>query len=129
MRRREASAAFNHVSRSRHVDCRRSLRPCDYLADPFRFGRQPDAEAVDPPDGDRVSAAVARLQHSLACAFRSLGDRRGAEVARRFGVSKQLWSRSINGERWMGETVMAAIVIAMREEHQKQARLGRANRT
>jgi hypothetical protein len=97
-----------------HIDRRRRLRPRDYLADPHAFGRQADVIFRVPPGGDAVSAAVARVQHQLVLDWRAARPRRmGSRDARVFRISSSTWSSSVLGERWMGETVMAAVLHAL----------------
>lgn len=98
-----------------HVDRRRRLLPRDYLADPHAFGR-PGRRAItaSPVDGDARSARIAALQHDLVTRWRRQGCRpSGASLGRAFGFSRQTWSRAILGERWMGEAVQAALVVAV----------------
>lgn len=94
-----------------HLDRQRRLLPRDYLDPPEAFGlRRPDRWLV-PPGGDRSSQKVARIEHHLVIAWRARHrPPSGAEMGRRFGFSRQTWSRSLLGERWMGETVMAAVL-------------------
>lgn len=99
-----------------HLDRRRRLLPRDYLENPDGFGFERRPVYVVPEDGDETSAAVARLQHELVRSWRQRGCRpSGAALGRRFGFSKQTWSRTVLGQRWMGETVMTALVQALRE--------------
>lgn len=94
-----------------HVDGRRQLLPRDYLADPHRFGVDPAARRVVPPSGDEVSGRIAWLQHRLACRWHQVDQRpSAAAIAQRYGLSKQVMSRSLRGERWMGETVVCALL-------------------
>jgi hypothetical protein len=96
-----------------HLDRRRTLTPRDYLADPWAFGSHHTTPAT-PAGGDKFSARVAWLQHHLVLAWRQAGQRpSGAALGRRFGFSRQVWSRSATGHRWMGETVMAAVLDAL----------------
>ncbi|MDA8358140.1 MAG: hypothetical protein M0Z95_18025 [Actinomycetota bacterium] len=98
-----------------HLDRRRQLLPKDYLAPPDAFGVSSEGTTVVPSGGDEVSAEVARLQHHLVLAWRRAGCRpSGAAVARRFGFSRQTWSRTMLGERWMGETLMTALISSIR---------------
>lgn len=97
-----------------HLDRQRRLMPRDYLAPPEAFGLRAPEQWVIPPGGDEQSMLVARTEHHLVLAWRT-GPRRpsGAEMGRQFGFSRQTWSRSMLGQRWMGETLMAAIVWVM----------------
>lgn len=94
-----------------HLDRRRRLLPRDYLDPPEAFGLRDPIRWVVPADGDGTSQRVARVEHRLVVAWR-LGDHRpsGPEMGRRFGFSRQTWSRCMLGERWMGETVLAAVL-------------------
>lgn len=97
-----------------HLDRQRKLLPSAYLEDPHAFGIDPTAHVIVPPGGDRRSAEVARVQHHLAIAWRRhAGPRSAALFGERFGFSKQTLSRSLLGQRWMGEAVMAAIIEAI----------------
>lgn len=66
---------------------------------------------VVPPEGDPISARIAHLQHVLVCRWRATGIS-GAAIARRWGVSRQTVSRTTLGERWAGETVLAALLAS-----------------
>lgn len=108
-----------------HVDARRRLLPRDYLTDPFAFGRDPEALQVVPDAGDARSARIARLQHRLACRWQQLDAKPSASaLARDFGLSPQVVTRSLRGERWMGETVLCALF----ESLTVPASAGEANR-
>lgn len=92
------------------------MLPRDYLERPDGFGIDRAPRYVVPDDGDTTSAAVAQLQHELVRSWRNRGCRpSGAALGRRFGFSKQTWSRTVLGQRWMGETVMTALIHALRE--------------
>lgn len=94
-----------------HVDSRRRLVPASYLACPGDFGRRARPALVLPPGGDVVSQRIAVIQHQLVLAWNDHGRRpSGAELARIWGVSKQTVSRCTLGERWFGETVLAAFI-------------------
>jgi hypothetical protein len=72
-------------------------------------------QSATPPGGDAVSARIALLQHELVAAWRGRGQTpSGAELGRRFGFSRQTFSRAVLGERWMGEAVQAALVSVTR---------------
>ncbi len=90
--------------------------PADYAVDPHRFGSDPALGFHVPCGGDATSMEIARIQHLLVVAWR--GNPTGpsaAALARRFGFSKQTLSRSTLGQRWMGETVMAAWLYGQRQ--------------
>jgi hypothetical protein len=98
-----------------HIDRRRRLRPRDYLWRPHEFGHDPSALFRMPLGGDPVSQVVARVQHHLVIAYRAAGPTgSGSRDARLFGISTSTWSRSMIGERWLGETVMAAVLRRLR---------------
>jgi hypothetical protein len=98
-----------------HLDRQRSLLPADYAVDPHRFGRDPTLVFQVPPGGDARSREIALIQHQLVLGWRQRPDApSGAALARRFGFSKQTFSRAVLGQRWMGETVMAALLYAVR---------------
>lgn len=97
-----------------HLDRRRRLLPRDYLDPPEAFGLRHPVRWVVPAAGDGTSQLVARVEHHLVIAWRSRPHRpSGAEMGRRFGFSRQTWSRTLLGERWMGETVMAAMLSVL----------------
>lgn len=93
-----------------HLDRQRRLLPRDYLDPPEAFGLRAPQRWVLPADGNRASQQVARVEHELVMLWRSGRRPSGAEMARRFEFSRQTWSRTMLGERWMGETVMAALL-------------------
>jgi hypothetical protein len=96
--------------RRRRLD-RRSLQPRDYLVDQWAFGRTWRVASTTPTGGDERSRRVALVQHRLACRIRDEGDRAAARsVTERFAFSKQYWTLCLNGQAWMGETVLAAAV-------------------
>ena len=96
------------------MDRRRRLLPRDYLSEPHAFGRDRTVRFVVPAEGDEASAAVARVQHELVLRWRAQGCRpSGARLGRTFDFSKQTWSRSTLGQRWMGESVMSALLAAI----------------
>ncbi len=100
-----------------HIDGRRRLSPRDYFDPPESFGVLADARARVPAGGDTVSAAIALVQHRLVVAWRRGGCQpSGAAVGRQFSFSKQTFSRTILGERWMGETLMAALLDALQRQ-------------
>jgi hypothetical protein len=98
-----------------HLDRQRSLLPADYAVGPHRFGQDPKLVFRVPSGGDDRSMEIARIQHQLVLAWRRRPDApAGAALARRFGFSKQTFSRAVLGQRWMGETVMAALLYGQR---------------
>ena len=99
---------------ARHLDQRRLLEPRDYCADPDLFGVDAAAVFRVPSDGDATSLHVAREQHLLLCAWNLRRRPSAKTLATRFGASKQTISRVSRGERWAGETVLAALVFAVR---------------
>jgi hypothetical protein len=61
--------------------------------------------------GDPVSAAVARVQHELVLRYRDVRTHgSGRQNARAFGISQSVWTRALAGERFLGETVTAALL-------------------
>jgi hypothetical protein len=106
-----------------HLDRQRSLLPADYAVDPHRFGHDPRLRFHVPPGGDARSMEIARIQHQLVLAWRQHPEApSGAALARRFGFSKQTLSRAVLGQRWMGETVMAALLSALRTSRSSESR-------
>lgn len=98
-----------------HLDRQRTLLPADYAVDPHRFGRDPQLAFQVPSGGDDRSMQIALIQHQLVVGWRQHADApSGAALARRFGFSKQTFSRAVLGQRWMGETVMAALLYGQR---------------
>lgn len=98
-----------------HVDGRRRLHPAAYFR-PNAFGNVPDATLRIPPEGDVSSARIAAQQHRLVYAYRhTKGCPSGAELGRRFGFSRQVFSVSMAGDRWLGEAVMSALLAALQE--------------
>ena len=103
------------------IDSRRLLAPRAYFVDPYEFGERPDAELWMPPGGDEVSQLIAELVHQCVVSLRRAPTApSGAGVARRFGFSKQTWSSVSRGHRWPAHTVLAAMVIAVRDVHAGQ---------
>jgi hypothetical protein len=96
---------------SRHLDARRSLTPRDYLADPWAYGERP-SHMVMPDGGDQLSQRVALVQHELIREFRADATLAPGTVCKIFGIHRNTWSRTMNGHRWAGETVMVALVWA-----------------
>ena len=97
-----------------HVDGRRRLQPRDYLVDPHRFGIDLSVRPVIPEGGDVISARIALQEHRLACRWRERTHRvSGAELGRRFGFSRQVFSRAIRGERWLGESIVCALLATV----------------
>ena len=97
-----------------HVDGRRRLLPRDYLAEPARFGRDLDIALVVPTGGDRRSARIAWFQHQLAYRWQKADRRPSASaLARDYLLSPQVVTRSLRGERWMGETVLCALAASL----------------
>jgi hypothetical protein len=74
-------------------------------------------QPITPAGADHASAHIAWLQHRLVASWRLAGCKpSGAALGRRFGFSRQTWSRTVLGERWMGEAVQSALVSAMVEQ-------------
>jgi hypothetical protein len=94
----------------RLLDRRRNLLPRDYLTDPYQFGTHPAPTWTIPAGGDRVSRDVARVQHEIVLLLHAHAPRAGARAARRFGFSRQLFSKAVHGSAWMGETILAASI-------------------
>ena len=98
----------------RHLDSRRTLLPASYLEHPEAFGRRREVRIVLPVGGDRVSQQIALLQHRLILAWNERGRRpSAAELASSWCVSKQVISRCALGQRWLGETLLAAFLQAV----------------
>ena len=109
-----ATAAIT-VARMKHLDTHRKLRPWDYVrGGPHLFGRDPRTRFAVPPDGDEASALIAALQHQLVARWRTTHRPSGAELGRRWGFSRQTWSRTMLGERWSGELLLVVLLDATR---------------
>lgn len=103
------------VSCMKHLDTQRRLLPRDYIqGGPHRFGHDPDARFTIPPGGDEASARIAALQHRLVVQWRATNRPTGAELGRRWGFSRQTWSRTVLGQRWSGELLLVALLEATR---------------
>lgn len=95
----------------RHLDNRRSGRPCDYLENPHTFGTR-GARWVMPDGGDESSMRIARRTHNLVMSIRAR-RLRGAPICRRWGFGRDLWCEVMAGRRWPGETVLVAMIDAL----------------
>jgi hypothetical protein len=93
---------------------RRLLQPRDYLHNPWQFGVHPAPQWVLPPGGDERSLRAAMTQHEVARLLRLHCPRVGQRVADRFAFSRQLWSKSVRGHAWMGSTLLAGAIWALR---------------
>lgn len=103
------------------LDRRRTLTPRSYADDPWRFGIDHALGFAVPPGGDATSRDLAEVQHRLICAWRHAGCRpSGAEIGRRWQFSKQTWSRTTLGQRWAGETVLAALITELGLAHSSE---------
>ncbi len=101
-----------NIPGANHLDRQRRLTPRHYI--PLGYGRDPAATCAVPHGGDPVSAAVARVQHTLLLSYRAVrqhGSNR--RTARAFGISDTVWQQAMSGQRWMGETVTAALLHAV----------------
>lgn len=117
-----ASASAGTVERvsrrfnGRHLDERRRLNPRDYATRPDLFGVADILTFTIPDGGNRASMLVAAEQHRLVCEWTRNGRRPSAQVlAARWGTSIQTISTVCRGERWAGETVLAALSAAVRD--------------
>jgi hypothetical protein len=100
-----------------NADTRRVGLPRDYLADPFKFGNDDGVALTDGPTGDAVSARIAHTQHYMIVAWRAIEGRpSGAEIGRRYGVSRATVSRAMLGQRWFGETLLCGFMLELRRE-------------
>jgi hypothetical protein len=67
-----------------------------------------------PPRGDRLSADIARVECELLLLYRqarTYGSNR--QIGRAFGISDTVWQDVMTGKRWMGETVMTAVLTVI----------------
>jgi hypothetical protein len=92
----------------------RRLQPRDYLRDPWQFGVHPRPQWLLPPGGDERSLRAAMTQHEVARLVRLHCPRVGQRVADGFAFSRQLWSKALRGHAWMGSTLLAAAIWALR---------------
>jgi hypothetical protein len=93
---------------------RRVLLPRDYLENPWQFGVHPAPRWILPPGGDERSMRVAMVQHDVARLLRLHCPRVGQRVADRFAFSRQQWSKGLRGHAWMGSTLLAGAIWALR---------------
>ena len=97
-----------------HLDNRRKLLPRHYFPD-GGYGRDGNARLAIPPGGDEVSARIAYIGHQLLVAWTERGRKpSGAELARRYGCSKSVFSEAALGERWLCATLTVALLEAIR---------------
>lgn len=101
--------AWNHADRRLLV-----LTPRDYAANPHRFGHDPKLTFLVPPDGTTQAARAALLQHQLVVVWRTT-QLSGAQLARRYGMSRSVWSRTATGNRWAGQLLLTALAEAARQ--------------
>lgn len=72
---------------------------------------------------------VALQAHLLVCSWNLERHPTAVALSEQFGTSKQTLSRVSRGERWPGETVMAALVYAARIRSGNEAQRVRRNTT
>ena len=100
-----------------HLHRQRSLSPRDYATVPERFGHDANLAFELPDGGDEASLRLSIVQHRVVCRWRVLrgehGAPSGAELARRFGCSKQTISASATGHRWACGVVYAAWITTL----------------
>ncbi|CAN5633571.1 hypothetical protein BH10ACT3_BH10ACT3_05010 [soil metagenome] len=100
----------------RHLDESRYLTPQAYAAQPTLFGVDSTLAFRVPEGGNRASMLVAAEQHRLVCEWTRNGRRPSAQVlAARWDTSIQTISTVCRGERWAGETLLAALSAAVGE--------------
>lgn len=89
------------------------LKPYRYLTDPHAFGEDRPVRFVIPTGGDERSMRVARVQHGLVVRWRQLPDQPSqSSLGRLYGLSKETVSRTVLGQRWMGDLMSAALLEA-----------------
>lgn len=93
-----------------HLDRKLALTPAEYAEDPHKFGRDPKVRFRIPPGGDAPSCRVAFVQHLLAVRWRARRRPSVAELSVKYGFSKQVFSKTLLGERWAGQRVEAALI-------------------
>lgn len=98
-----------------HIDQRRLLLPAAYAKNSADFGVVRALEFGVPDGGDVVSMRVALEQHLVVCSWFGNGQRPTAAVlCKRFEMSTATFSRTVRGQRWAGETLLAAFSYALR---------------
>ena len=98
-----------------HIDQRRLLLPASYAETPADFGVVTALRFRVPEGGDTVSMRIALELHLLVCAWFANGQRpSAAALCNRFEMSAATFSRTVRGERWAGETLLAAFSYALR---------------
>ena len=108
---------MRHNPGGNQLDRQRRLTPREYALDPWKFGVDPALPFHVPTGGDEISAKVAAHQHQLVIAWRRNGARpSGAEIGRVWGFSKATVSRTMTGHRWGGQTVVTALLWALRKQ-------------
>ena len=111
--RPRGGAHDRRVRPANHVDARLGRPPRDYAEQPYRFGEDPHVRFRAPVGESSAAAHAARVQHLLVVGWRAQSGRpSGTQLGRRFGFSKQTFSRVVRGERWAGSVVFAALVHA-----------------
>lgn len=97
------------------IDRRRGpLAPRDYCVDPHAFGARQDAVFHLPDGGLTVDLQLARLQHQLVFRWQRCGRQPSSrQFAARWSISPAVLSRTVRGDRWAGETVLAALITAL----------------
>ena len=109
-----------------HIDQRRTLTPRDYASTPDGFGLDEALRFRTPAGGDVVSMRVAQTQHLMICAWQRRRGGPGTTMMReRFEISAAVWSRTVNGTRWAGETCLAAIAHTLLRAEPRIVRPGR----
>ena len=99
-----------------HLDRRPAgaLPPRAYCSDPHGFGVRPEVTFELPPCGSTTDLDTARLQHQVFLVWQQAGRHPSTGVLReRWGVSKQVVSRTARGERWVGERLLVAMLTEM----------------
>ena len=107
-----------------HLDRRPAAAPLprDYCTDAWSFGHRGDVSFRVPPGGNVVDLEIARLQHELILEWRRRGGQPSTSQLRaRYQISKQTFSRVARGERFLGERVQAALLLAW-QLHQPSTR-------
>jgi hypothetical protein len=87
------------------------LRPIDYITRPASFGWDDKGTFVVADGGDERSRRVALIQHVAIVRWRADG-RAAAALAHDWDVSTSTMSRTLRGERWAGQLILAALIAA-----------------
>lgn len=98
-----------------HLDRRPATapRPKDYCSNPHAFGHGDDVTFYVPVGGNPIDRDISWLQHELILEWRRRGGTpTTGQLRERYGISKQTFSRVTRGQRFLGERVTMALLLA-----------------